>query len=112
MLAGLRAARRIAASDPLRGEIKYEERPGPGVESDDDLLSYIRATASSVYHPTGTCKMGTGEDAVVDAKLRLHGLEGLRVADASIMPSIVSSPTNATAIMIGERAAAFLLEEA
>lgn len=112
MLAGLRAARRIAASDPLRGEIEYEERPGPGVESDDDLLSYIRATASSVYHPTGTCKMGTGEDAVVDAKLRLHGLEGLRVADASIMPSIVSSPTNATAIMIGERAAAFLLEEA
>lgn len=111
MLAGLRAARRIAAAEPLRGEIECEERPGPNVESDEELLGYIRATASSVYHPVGTCKMGSGEDAVVDAKLRLHGLDGLRIADASIMPSIVSSPTNATAIMIGERAAAFLLED-
>ncbi|MNL50962.1 Alcohol dehydrogenase [acceptor] [compost metagenome] len=96
--------------DPIRQEIECEERPGLHVDSDDELLSYIRATASSVYHPVGTCKMGSGEDAVVDSKLRLRGLDGLVVADASIMPSIVSAPTNAAAIMIGERAAAFLLE--
>jgi choline dehydrogenase len=112
LLAGLRVARRITANDPLRGEIEREERPGPSIQSDEDLLAYIRATASSVYHAAGTCKMGTGADAVVDAKLRLRGLDGLVIADASIMPTIVSAPTNAAAIMIGERAAAFLMEEA
>jgi choline dehydrogenase len=112
MLDGLRTARRITAQDPIRREIEREERPGPHVNSDDELLSYIRATASSVYHPVGTCKMGSGTDAVVDPKLRLRGLDGLVIADASIMPSIVSAPTNATAIMIGERAAAFLQEAA
>jgi choline dehydrogenase len=112
LMAGLRAARKIASVDPLRREIAREERPGPSVDSDDELLAYIRATASSVYHPVGTCKMGSGPDAVVDSRLRLHGLEGLVVADASIMPTIVSSATNAAAIMIGERAAAFLLESA
>ena len=111
MVAGLRAARRVAATDPLRQEIECEERPGPDVNSDGELLSYIRETASSVYHPAGTCKMGSGPDAVVDSKLRLRGLGGLVVADNSIMPTIVSAPTNATAIMIGERAASFLLEE-
>jgi choline dehydrogenase len=109
MIDGLRAARRITAMRPLRDEIEREERPGLDMESDDQLLSYIRETASSVYHPSGTCKMGGDADAVVDARLRLRGMDGLTVADASIMPTIVSSPTNATAIMIGERAAAFLL---
>ncbi|MDR6858780.1 FAD-dependent oxidoreductase [Variovorax guangxiensis] len=112
MLAGLRLARRIAAMDPLRQEIACEERPGPSAGTDEELLGYIRDTASSVYHPVGTCRMGSGPDAVVDARLRLRGLSGLVVADASIMPTIVSSPTNAASIMIGERAAAFLLEEA
>jgi choline dehydrogenase len=112
LIAGLRAARRITSVDPLRQEIACEERPGPSIDSDDELLSYIRATASSVYHPVGTCKMGCGPDAVVDSRLRVRGLDGLVVADASIMPAIVSSATNAAAIMIGERAAAFLLEEA
>jgi choline dehydrogenase len=112
LLAGLRAARHVTSMDPLRREIECEEKPGPCVDSDEDLLSYIRATASSVYHPVGTCKMGSGPDAVVDSRLRLHGLDGLVVADASIMPTIVSSATNAAAIMIGERAAAFLLQKA
>jgi choline dehydrogenase len=112
LLAGLRAARRITATDPLRGEIEREERPGPSATTDEELLGYIRETASSVYHPVGTCRMGPGVDAVVDSKLRLRGLEGLVVADTSIMPTIVSAPTNAAAIMIGERAAAFLLEAA
>jgi choline dehydrogenase len=111
LIAGLRAARRVTSVDPLKREIAREERPGPSVNSDDELLSYIRDTASSVYHPVGTCKMGKGPDAVVDSRLQVHGLDGLIVADASIMPTIVSSATNAAAIMIGERAAAFLLEK-
>lgn len=111
LIAGLRTARRIAHTDPLMSEIEREERPGPDVASDADLLSYIKASAGSVYHPCGTCKMGPGADAVVDSRLRVHGIGGLVVADASIMPSIVSAPTNATSIMIGERAAALLLEE-
>lgn len=110
LVAGLRLARKIAATDPLRSEIDREERPGPDVNSDDELLHYVRQTAGTVYHPVGTCKMGQSADAVVDEKLRLRGLEGLVVADASIMPSIVSAPTNATSIMIGERAAGFLSE--
>jgi choline dehydrogenase len=109
----LRLARRIAAAGPLRQEIDAEMRPGPGVQSDEALLAYVRASAGSIYHPVGTCRMGPRADAhaVVDARLRVHGLAGLTVADASVMPSIVSAPTNATAVMIGERAADFLLQE-
>lgn len=110
LIASLRIARRIVACNPLSDQIEREERPGLDVSSDAELLDYIRGAAGSVYHPVGTCRMGTGPDAVVDARLRLHGLDGLVIADASIMPSIVSAPTNATSIMIGERAAAFLLE--
>jgi choline dehydrogenase len=110
----LRHARRIAAADPIREEIDAEVRPGPDVQSDEALLAYVRASAGSIYHPVGTCRMGPRTDphAVVDARLRVHGLAGLTVADASVMPSIVSAPTNATAVMIGERAADFLLQEA
>lgn len=109
MLAGLRTARRITSAGPFSSEIDVEERPGPGVQTDEDLLSYVRATATSGFHHCGTCKMGAGPDAVVDSSLRLHGLGGLTVADASIMPTIVSSGTNPASIMIGEKAAAFLL---
>ena len=110
----LRHARRIAAAGPLRQEIAAEVRPGPDVQSDEALLAYVRASAGSIYHPVGTCRMGPRTDphAVVDARLQVHGLAGLTVADASVMPSIVSAPTNATAVMIGERAADFLLQEA
>jgi choline dehydrogenase len=105
LIDALRLARRITAAEPLREEIEREERPGLDVQSDDEMLSFIRSTAGSVYHAVGTCRMGSGANAVVDAKLRVHGLEGLAIADASIMPSIVSAPTNATSIMIGEKAA-------
>ena len=110
LIDGLRCGRRIMSFDPIKGEIEREERPGIDVTSDDELLSYIRETSGSVYHPAGACRMGKGPNAVVDARLRIHGLEGLMVADASIMPSIVSAPTNATSIMIGEKAAALILE--
>jgi len=110
----LRLARRIAAADPMREEIDAEVRPGPDVQTDEALLAYVRASAGSIYHPVGTCRMGPPADphAVVDSRLRLHGLAGLTVADASVMPSIVSAPTHATTVMIGERAADFLLREA
>jgi choline dehydrogenase len=109
IVTGLRIARRIAATEPLCSEIEHEERPGLDVHSDDQLLDHVRSTGASVYHPVGTCKMGSGADAVVDARLNVHGLEGLIIADASIIPSITSGPTNAASIMIGERAADFLL---
>ena len=85
--------------------IEAEFQPGLEVESDEDLLDYARRRGGTVYHPTSTCKMGSDPLAVVDAGLRVHGVEGLRVADASIMPTVVSGNTNAATIMIGEKAA-------
>jgi len=102
---GVRFARRIvnaSAMDGLRGR---EYNPGASVESDDEILDWIRRSSETAYHPVGTCKMGPGPMAVVDERLRVHGLEGLRVADASIMPTLVSGNTNGACIMIGERAA-------
>jgi choline dehydrogenase len=91
-----------AAFRPYLGEERY---PGKGVQSDAEIETYIRQHAESGYHPVGTCKMGNDAMAVVDARLKVHGIEGLRVADASVMPQIISGNTNATAIMIGRRAA-------
>jgi choline dehydrogenase len=110
LLDGLRIGRSIAMAAPMRKALEREERPGVDVKSDEALLDYVRQTAASVFHPAGTCRMGSGPDAVVDAKLRVHGIQGLVVADASIMPTLVSGNTNAASIMIGERAAAFLRE--
>ncbi|NWK97393.1 choline dehydrogenase [Sphingobium lactosutens] len=101
---GVRMMRRIFAASPLH-EIAHEYLPGSSIESESELLAYVRANANSVYHPVGTCKMGTSSDAVVDPSLRVRGIEGLRVADASIMPSIISGNTNAASIMIGAKAA-------
>ena len=111
---GIQIARRIANCAPLKDHISEEHAPGAGVAMDDEAatLDWARRTAVTIYHPTGTCKMGTGEDAVVDPRLRVKGVRGLRVADASIMPRIVSGNTNAPAIMIGERASDFILENA
>jgi choline dehydrogenase len=78
----------------------------------DGTLDWARSNTASIYHPTGTCKMGQGDDAVIDSSLRVHGIEGLRVADCSIMPEIVSGNTNAPAIMIGEKASDLVLRGA
>ncbi len=94
-----------AAFDAYRG---VELAPGPDVRSDAEIDAWIRRTAECVYHCVGTCRMGRGADAVVDEQLRVHGLQGIRVVDASIMPSITSTNTHATVIMIAERAADFI----
>ncbi|WP_439153761.1 GMC family oxidoreductase [Yoonia sp.] len=102
---GVKIARRIARYAPLSSKISEEFRPNPALDLEDDAgtLDWARSNSVSIYHPTGTCKMGSGQDAVVDAQLRVHGIAGLRVADCSIMPEIVSGNTNAPAIMIGEK---------
>ncbi len=111
-LAAIRMCRKIAAQAAFAPEIIEETRPGPQATSDKDLLDHIRTDGTTSYHPVGTCRMGQDEMAVVDAKLRVHGLDNLRIADASVMPTIPSSNTHAPSIMIGERCADFLLEEA
>ncbi len=111
-LAALRLTRRIAAQPALEKLIVREVRPGPGTVSDEALLDHIAKLGATSYHPTGTCKMGTDPMAVVDHRLRVHGVDGLRIADASIMPTMVSSNTNAPSFMIGERCAQFLFEDA
>jgi choline dehydrogenase len=108
MVAGIRAAREIGrakALDPWRGA---EVLPGADVQDDAAIRAYLRRGLASYFHPVGTCRLGTGPDAVVDEELRVHGIEGLRIADASVMPSIVSGNTNATVFGIAERAAELL----
>lgn len=105
MVAGIRWIRRIFASLPLADIVVKEREPGKHLRSSEDLIEFIRQNAQSMYHPVGTCKMGQDSMAVVDEKLRVKGVEGLRVADASIMPVITSGNTNAPTIMIGEKAA-------
>jgi choline dehydrogenase len=85
--------------------IASEYLPGEKVQSDDELLAYAKQYGGTIFHPTSTCKMGHDSMAVVDDQLRVHGLQGLRVADASIMPTVVSGNTNAACIMIGEKCA-------
>ena len=105
MIEGIRLGRRIVAAAPFARLRGAEISPGLDVESDAALRSHISQNAQTYYHPVGTCKMGVDPMAVVDPELRVHGLEGLRVADASIMPTIPRANTNAAAIMIGEKAA-------
>jgi choline dehydrogenase len=115
MVEGVRIARKIAAHEPLRAEIRDEYAPGAHVADRDDaaLLEWVRNSATTIYHPTGTCKMGPEGDrlAVVDARLCVRGLSGLSVADCAIMPEIVSGNTNAPAIMIGEKASDMIAED-
>ena len=111
-IAALRLARRIADQPALKALIVREVRPGPDAQSDEALLAHIAKLGATSYHPVGTCKMGTDAMAVVDTELRVRGIAGLRVADASIMPTMVSSNTNAPSFMIGERCADFLLRAA
>jgi choline dehydrogenase len=105
LIAGLKIARKIIAApalDELRGK---EFLPGSEVQTDEQLKAHINRYIQTVYHPVGTCKMGTDDMAVVDHQLRVHGIKALRVADASIMPTIMNANTNAPSIMIGEKCA-------
>ena len=107
----LKFTRRLVKARALESYIVREHLPGPEVTTDDELLDSARNIAQTIYHPTSTCKMGSDTSAVVDERLRVHGLAGLRVADASIMPSIVSGNTNAPTIMIAEKAADMIIED-
>ncbi len=110
VIGGIRVARRIADAASLRSCIIDEYVPGRQFQSDEELLQAARQYSQTIYHPTGTCKMGIDDAAVVDPQLRVHGLEGIRVVDASIMPEIVSGNTNAPTIMIAEKAADMILK--
>ncbi len=111
IVAGLKLCRQILAHRRMQPFTEAEFQPGSAVESDEELLDYARRRGGTVYHPTSTCKMGNDPMAVVDPELRVHGVERLRVADASIMPTVVSGNTNAATIMIGERAADMACEK-
>ena len=111
LLEGVKLGRKIASApafDPYRGE---EFLPGSDIVTDDDLIDYIREFATTIYHPVGTCKMGHDPMSVVNERLQVHGIQGLRVADASIMPFIINANTNAPCIMIGEKAAHMIMED-
>ena len=108
----LSLAQSDAATDALDRLIKEEHLPGPAVQSDEELLEAARRLGQTIYHPVGTCKMGNDPLAVVDERLRVHGMRGLRVVDASIMPTIISGNTNAPTIMIAEKGADMILADA
>jgi choline dehydrogenase len=112
LMAGMRLARKFTEQPALAPYVAEELVPGPSVDSDAAFEANIRQTASSNLHPVGTCRMGPEGDTVVDARLRVHGVGRLRVADASIMPTIPAGNTNAPSIMIGEKAAAMILQDA
>jgi len=105
LVAGMGIAREIAASEPLARHVVAEVTPGDDVVGDDALLDYAAHTGATVYHPVGTCRMGPDPMAVVDPRLRVHGVDGLRVIDASVMPRLTSGNTNAPVIMIAEKGA-------
>jgi choline dehydrogenase len=112
LIAGMHFIRRLAVTDALSGILGDEMLPGASASTDDELMTFIRDTAETVYHPVGTCKMGIDPMAVVDPRLRVIGIEGLRVADGSIMPTLTSGNTNAPCIMIGEKCADMILADA
>jgi choline dehydrogenase len=106
----VRAVRQVRAlfdQSPLRDAVRSEVAPGPQAQSDEELLNYVRNTAQTMHHWAGTCAMGVGNDAVVDAQLRVKGVHGLRVADCSVIPRIVSANTNAVSCLVAEKAATF-----
>jgi choline dehydrogenase len=115
LIAGIRLARRLAATRALAPYVKAEYRPGPAAQSDDDLLEFAKNTGGTIFHPSGTCKMGDiGRDslAVVDSELKVHGVSALRVVDCSVMPTLVSGNTNVPVVMIAEKAADHILAAA
>ncbi|MEX0695838.1 MAG: choline dehydrogenase [Rhodospirillales bacterium] len=111
VIASIRKSREIFSTEPLKGFVVRERLPGPGIEKDEDILESARQIAQTIYHPTSTCKMGSDQGSVVDARLRVHNIRGLRVVDASVMPTIVSGNTNAPTIMIAEKASDMILDD-
>lgn len=110
MLSGVRFIRQLAASKALSAIIEKEIEPGLSVREEADLVADFRARSNTTFHPVGTCRMGQDQkDSVVDRRLKVHGVDGLRVADASVFPDMISGNTNATCIMIGEKASAEIL---
>jgi choline dehydrogenase len=110
-VAGLRLVRRVAETAALRSYIAEERQPGPDAQSDGDLLAYARQTGDTTFHPAGTCRMGSDAQSVVDTRLRVRGIQGLYVADASIMPTLISGNTHVPSVMIGEKAADMIVED-
>jgi choline dehydrogenase len=108
MLGAAAACRRIVAQSPFRDLVEQELRPGPDAVSDAATEANIRATAGTVFHPCGTARMGSDDRAVLDPELRVRGVQGLRVADASVFPSIPSPNIQPAALMVGERCAEFI----
>jgi len=111
-LRGLKLVREILSQDALKPFVKREALPGSDIQSDEDVFNFACANAKTDHHPAGTCRMGADDRAVTDPRLRLNGVEGLRVVDASIMPRLVSANTNATTIMIAEKAADMIKQDA
>ena len=105
MVAGTKLTRRLMQTNAMKDFIVEEYKPGKRMQTEDDILEFVRREAVTIFHPVGTCSMGPGPADVVDDRLRVYGTAGLRVVDASIMPLLVSGNTNAGAIMIGEKAA-------
>jgi choline dehydrogenase len=112
LIRAVQLCRQILATAPFARYRAGELAPGPDVHTTDEIAEFIRATASTVHHPVGTCRMGTDSAAVVDPTLRVIGVDGLRVADASIFPSIMGGNTNAPIVMVAEKAADLILKQA
>jgi choline dehydrogenase len=112
LLGGTKHVRRIFAQKALAPYSLGETSPGPDIRSDAELIEYARKFGNTLYHPVGTCKMGEDPRSVVNSRLKVHGIDGLRVIDASVMPTLTTGNTNAPTIMIGEKGAAMILEDA
>ena len=112
VIAAVRSARTIAGADAMRPYVRREHLPGPQAQDDDALLEFARNHGATIFHPSGTCRMGRDDLAVVDERLRVHGVAGLRVVDCSVMPTLVSGNTNAPVVMIAEKAADMIKQDA
>ena len=110
-IAGLKLARRLTATDALKPYIVDEYRPGASVRTDDELLDFAREYGATIFHASGTCKMGSDAMAVVDTRLRVRGVAGLRVVDCSVMPTLTSGNTHAPVVMIAEKASEMILAD-
>ena len=108
---GFKFVRKIANTEIMQKVISEEMIPGIDKKSDDEIFSFICERAETIYHPVGTCRMGKKNQSVVDDNLRVHGISNLRIADGSIMPTVISGNTNAACIMIGEKCADLILKQ-